>query len=447
MSIDKSFLKNINVIYVEDEDEIRTLTAGVLSKFVNSVTEAVNGAEGLELFKKHNEDGSKLDTIDLIITDINMPKMNGLDMLEQISLIDSTVPSIVTTAHNDADFLKKAINQRVRGYVSKPLNIHSLIDTIVLAVEPKYLKDKLEKTNKHLKDEIKEKTMELRSILDAQDNMILVINEEKLSEVNKTLLNFFNLDTMESFQEKYGCISSTFIENDNYFYTKNYETWIDEIIKLEDIKRVVKIKNFNGDDVIFQVDIKSFINTTKHFVVSFTDITQLKQYTYELQYKANHDNLTKLYNRQKLNDELNKEVLRENRYKHGLSLLMFDIDDFKNVNDTYGHDIGDVVLIDIANILKDSTRSTDIACRWGGEEFMVLLPETNITDTINIAETIRKNVENYKFSNVELQITISIGAVEFIVDVDDKETFIKHADVAMYKAKNSGKNQVVVYEK
>ena len=157
MMMNKDFLKDINVLYVEDEDAIRELTASFLSSFVHQIVEAKDGTEGLEVFSKHHND-EDLEKFDLIITDINMPKMNGLEMLEEISKINHLIPSIVTTAHNDSAFLKQAINQRVRGYVSKPLNMHNLIDSIVLVSEPKYLRDKLEKLNKKLELEIEKKT-------------------------------------------------------------------------------------------------------------------------------------------------------------------------------------------------------------------------------------------------------------------------------------------------
>ncbi len=443
--MNKDFLNDINILYVEDENDVRILTSNILEKFLNRTVQASNGKEGLELFKKYNEDEKSEFKIDLIVTDINMPKMNGLEMIREIHKIDYTIPTVITTAHSDADFLKEAIKLRVRGYVTKPLKIDDLIDTIRIAVEPKYLKDKLEHLNKQLSLEVEEKTLELRSILDSQENMILVFNEEKVSSANKTFLNFFNLHNINEFIEQNRPISSYFIQKENSFYTQESD-WLSEIIQLEDMKRLVRMKNSLNEERIFRVDIKTFFYQTKHFVVSFTDITELQEYTYELQYKATHDSLTKLYNRQKFNEELNKEILREKRYKHNLSILMFDIDDFKNINDTYGHDVGDIVLIDLSKILKQSIRATDYAARWGGEEFMVLLPETSIDETSRIAQTIRENVETYQPLHIKLPITISIGVAEFKADIDTKDSFIKNVDVALYQAKKGGKNQVVKYE-
>ena len=445
--MNKDVLKKINILYVEDEDEVRSLTTNVLSKFVNSLVEAINGKEGLELFKKHNGENSPLnESFDLVITDINMPKMDGLEMLRGINEIDHAIPSIITTAHNDADFLKKAINQRVRGYVSKPLNLHDLMDSIILAVEPKFLKDQLISANKNLEEQVEEKTLELRSIIDSQENLILVMDNNETSSVNKTLLDYFGAKDLGDFKEKFRCMSSLFLNEEDYFYVKDPNNWVEEIGTFDDIKRVVKMKNVRDEIKIFQVSITSFFFNTKHYVVSFTDITDLKNYTHEMQYQATHDNLTKLYNRQKLNDELNKEVLREKRYEHGFSLIMFDIDDFKMVNDTYGHDIGDVVLQNISKITMDSIRSTDYAARWGGEEFMILLPETNLENTNKIAQTIREEIEIFDFDGVDGHITVSIGVAVFDKEKEDKESILKHVDIALYDAKNNGKNQVINYK-
>lgn len=442
----KECLKNITLLYVEDEEDVRELTATFLSKFVHQVVSAKNGQEGLDLFKKHHEN-KDIDDIDIVITDINMPKMNGLKMLSEINKIDHSISFIVITAHDDSSFLKEAMNLRVRSYVNKPLDMHELIDSILVVYEPVYLKKELVKLNDKLTLKVQQKTYELQSILDAQDNLILVTIGDGSVDVNQTLLDFFGYENTNELTSKHEFFSELFEQKEEFFTPKNASDWVSEIMQLEDTDRVVIMKNLKGKDRIFRVNVKSFVFHTKHFVISFTDITDLKNYTYELQYQATHDNLTKLYNRQKLNDDLVKEIIRENRYRHGLSLMMLDIDKFKNVNDTYGHDVGDIVLKDLSQIILNSIRSTDYACRWGGEEFLILLPETVLEQSFNIAEKIRKNVENYVNPVISHKITISIGTAQFERDKDDVGTFVKKVDLAMYEAKKTGRNKVVKYEK
>lgn len=444
--MNKSILKATNVLYVEDEEAVRSLTSNILGKFVNSLVEAKDGQEGLDLFTKHNIEENEYEPFHVVVTDISMPIMDGLEMIAKINTLDNNIPTIITTAHSDTGFLQNAIKQRVRGYVNKPLKLNELVDTILLAVEPLFLKNKLIESNKNLEAQVAEKTLELRSILDSQENLILVMNEDEISSVNKTLLDFIGVDNIDQFKEKYEHINKLFLPSEKYFSSMS-NNWIDEMEQLDSMEKIVKMKCCNDNERIFQVNITSFFFETKHYVLSFTDITELKNYTYKLQYQATHDNLTKLFNRKKLNDELTKEIEREKRYKHEFSVIMFDIDNFKSINDTYGHDVGDIVLIDVSKITINSVRTTDIPSRWGGEEFMVILPETSISNAMITAENIRKNIESFKFKSLTNSVTVSLGVVQFDRDIDNKESILKKVDLALYDAKHSGKNKVVKYEK
>jgi diguanylate cyclase (GGDEF)-like protein len=261
---------------------------------------------------------------------------------------------------------------------------------------------------------------------------------------NKTFLNFFGFNSLAQLHEADIHLCEHFIKDDEHFSCSDESNWIKDIVNLEKMHRIVLLEDKNNQQRIFEISVTSFTYETFHYVVSFNDITELKQYTYELQYKATHDNLTKLFNRQKFNDDLKHEILRVQRYGHTLSLFMFDIDDFKSVNDTYGHDVGDYVLIKISEIILDTIRKTDITARWGGEEFMVLLPETNIGGCMKIAQNVRKNVEEFHFEGIDRSITISIGAIEYN-EQSDRDTLIKNVDIALYEAKHNGKNQVVKY--
>ena len=127
-------------------------------------------------------------------------------------------------------------------------------------------------------------------------------------------------------------------------------------------------------------------------------------------------------------------------YEDIFSLLMLDIDYFKNVNDTYGHDVGDYVLKELCSTIKNMIRKTDIFGRWGGEEFLLILPNTNKDEAISIATKIRNIIENHKFDYIP-QVTISIG-VSVYNEKSRKEIFLKKVDDALYKAKSSGRNCV-----
>ncbi len=154
------------------------------------------------------------------------------------------------------------------------------------------------------------------------------------------------------------------------------------------------------------------------------------------------DNLTGLFNRKKLNEVLSTEISRCKRYEHPLGLIILDIDSFKMVNDTYGHQIGDKVLIELSTILKQHIRSTDLSVRWGGEEFVIVCLETSLEGTLILAENLREVVESYNFSSIGNK-TISLGISEYKKE-DTPDSLIKRADDALYLAKKNGKNRIEV---
>ncbi|MFB6347527.1 MAG: GGDEF domain-containing protein [bacterium] len=168
---------------------------------------------------------------------------------------------------------------------------------------------------------------------------------------------------------------------------------------------------------------------------------------------ANYDQLTGLYDRHRLEDRLTQEVSRSNRYDHNLTLMMLDLDHFKNVNDTYGHTAGDTVLEETGDIIRETCqeniRQSDIAGRYGGEEFCILLPETNYDEALRVAERIRTSLSEMTFTGSdgkEFQVTCSIGIAEYDSSMDSYEELVKAADDALYEAKESGRNQVVTDE-
>lgn len=151
------------------------------------------------------------------------------------------------------------------------------------------------------------------------------------------------------------------------------------------------------------------------------------------------DPLTKLYNKSFFETYLAQEVGRAWRHQHQLSLIMGDIDHFKNINDTYGHLKGDAVLVEMGKILRQYCRQSDIPVRWGGEEFAILLPETDLAGGRNLAERIRQAVEAHQFEGVS-HITSSFGVASLKTDGQD---LVKRADEALYEAKKKGRNTVI----
>lgn len=167
----------------------------------------------------------------------------------------------------------------------------------------------------------------------------------------------------------------------------------------------------------------------------------------KLEEAASHDPLTGLLNRREMGRILNSESLRTRRYKRPFSLIICDIDGFKKINDTYGHKFGDTVLKMISDIFRNGTRTQECLCRWGGEEFLLLLPETPGGGALIVAERLRKRISEEKivFGKEELSVTMSFGVGEFdpAISIDEN---IELLDKAMYKAKKTGKNRVLTVD-
>lgn len=185
-------------------------------------------------------------------------------------------------------------------------------------------------------------------------------------------------------------------------------------------------------------------------------ISRLLQKINEAQQKlmalASVDDLTQLYNRRYFFERFNQEVERAMRYQRPVSCIILDIDFFKQVNDSYGHLAGDQVLIDIANILKNNCRQSDLAGRYGGEELIILLPETEASGAMIIAERIREMIEEHQTldgKGVVIAVTVSMGIASLtgpeLRNLDKSERIVQYADDALLLAKKKGRNRIELY--
>ena len=212
------------------------------------------------------------------------------------------------------------------------------------------------------------------------------------------------------------------------------------------IGRVREVTARKKDGSLFpaELSVASFPVKEKWYAVgSIRDVTERKAYENQLTRLATTDSLTNLYNRRHFLAVSEMELSRTKRYKKDLTALMLDIDHFKSVNDTYGHYIGDVVLKSVADSLKNTVRTSDITGRLGGEEFAILLPETDMESAKVIAERIRMEISRKRFpENEALAVTISIGLTEFKPGRSVSD-MLKMADQALYQAKQEGRNRVV----
>ena len=192
------------------------------------------------------------------------------------------------------------------------------------------------------------------------------------------------------------------------------------------------------------------VDDQNRFILFIVDISEFKQTERELYHQATHDALTGAFNRRHMESTVVAEYGRCRRHQHALTLMMLDIDHFKSINDNYGHDVGDKVLREFAERLQQEIRKTDILCRVGGEEFLLILPETENSDALQLAEKLRRSIAEASFNTDKdsgLSITVSVGVYTSLgKEAEGFQEVIQRADRALYQAKASGRNRVVNYE-
>ncbi len=185
-------------------------------------------------------------------------------------------------------------------------------------------------------------------------------------------------------------------------------------------------------------------NEIKYLFIYVQDVTEVATYEQKLLEMNMMDSLTGIFNRRYLETKLNEEFKRHKRYARPLSMIMFDIDYFKRINDEYGHQCGDYVIKSVSSRVSSLSRNLDCLFRYGGEEFCCLLPETSLDSAINVADRFRLAVEELEsdFDGHIIKVKISLGVAELMKDIESPEMLLKKADDALYQAKKEGRNRV-----
>jgi len=298
---------------------------------------------------------------------------------------------------------------------------------------------------KQTQKQLMEQKRYLQSILDSQDNMIIVANTEQIHEVNISFLQFFGFYSTDDMLKNYGRISAMTVEMEGYMKPDDARTmWLENVTADMDggQYRMIAFKQEGSDNIrYFSMKIRPLSIESDMYVVEFSDVTALEERSKEFENRSNYDPLTRIYNRRRFLELLDAGIKNAIRINHELSIVFFDIDHFKNINDTYGHNTGDEVLKGLSSLTAATIRSTDIFARWGGEEFLILIESTSLENATRMAEKLRKTIAAYSFPDVK-NITCSFGVTSYSRD-ETGETFISRADSALYRAKEGGRNRVV----
>lgn len=283
----------------------------------------------------------------------------------------------------------------------------------------------------------------LQRIIDLQDNMVIVSDGRRLRFANRQFNHFFGVKGLEDFLQHNSCVCERFIPGDNYYAKRQPdEDWMAALEALPAEKRIVRMESQAGELASFLVRQSALGECSS--VVTFSDITATLQERDFYQYLAQHDRLTGAKNREYLYHRFEKFCAAAKRGNRALALILFDIDHFKQINDVYGHNVGDEVLKTLVQLLKERIRVHDTLIRWGGEEFIVLAEVDASKAALTLAEHLRFEIEQAGFKGVE-RVTSSFG-VALVKDYEPLKNAVSRADKALYAAKDAGRNRVELAE-
>ncbi|QEK12413.1 EAL domain-containing protein [Crassaminicella thermophila] len=421
--IEKIFEKRKSVILVVDDSKLMRATFRQFLKNEGyDVIEAKNGIEALYIFKEIKPD--------IVLMDFVMPGIDGVNACAQLQKLPDgkNTPVIMITSLEDENSVNLAFEAGATDYISKPIN---------WAVLRQRLKRLLHA--RHMEITLNQSEAFARSIIDHANEGIITIDIDGI-------IKYINPATEQIF----GYLSSEIIGKNicvlipNFNYCDNFNN----NAKLMDMNK--EIIGHRKDHSTLPIDLtisKFYVEEKCFFTLMLRDITERKQYEEMIKYQAFYDSLTDLPNRLLLKERITFEISHAKHTNQKLAVMYLDLDRFKLINDTLGHDTGDKLLKEIAGRLKSCIGEDDTVARLGGDEFVILLQ--GIKHEEKVAKIANKILEGIRqpliIDNHELYITISIGVAIYPDDGEDDETLLTNADVAMYRAKEKGKNNFQLY--
>lgn len=399
--------------------------AKVITTFLNNngfETETVNnGEEAIQIACDSNH-------LDLILMDIELAgKLNGIDASKIINKYKE-IPIIFLTANTSKSVIDQIKDVTAYGFVKKGADNASLLATIEMAL-------KLYAVN----DDLKNKDSILTTIIySAMDGMIMIDMDGNVSLWNPAAERLFGYSSNE-------IIGKNILKELNIveIHYKDYKNGSEKNESMSEVfkGKIIETRAQHKNGHI--IDIESSISTLKiknndYILGIIRDVSESKRANEELQNLTVTDYLTNTYNRRFFIQKLEEEIERSKRNENIFSIVMFDIDHFKRINDQFGHNCGDLVLKGIAGMVKNRIRKIDCFARWGGEEFMLLLPDTTIDKTKGLVEELRRSISEINIPCVD-KVTASFGVVEYC-NKYTADMLMQNVDNMMYKAKTEGRN-------
>ena len=439
----------VTILIVDDNPENIALLSRVMKMNGYGVEVAENGSRAVEV--------TRTLLPDLILLDINMPGMDGFEVCGRLKDDERTreIPVIFVSASDNAEEKARAFRNGGVDYILKPFDYKEVQARVENHLALHHLRVQLEQVNHKLAERVEELT---------KSRELLAERERRLSAFVRALPNLsFIMDEQGRYLEVIANETSLLAARphdltghliEDVLPPKEGAKILDAIgqaIQTEQVQVIeYKIPVLAGSERWFEGRItlmeKGGAGDSK-VVLMASDITERVQLYQEVQRLANLDVLTGCFNRRHFMSLAAIEIQRAIRYKRPLSFLMMDIDRFKDFNDQYGHQIGDQLLCNLVNLCQKQLRYVDVLGRYGGEEFVVLMPETAADGALLASERLRDKIEKLKMrtGEDELSITVSMGLTSVergVLEAPTLDMLIKAADKALYAAKAAGRNCV-----
>ena len=376
-------------------------------------------------------------SFDAVLLDLGLPDSNGLEALQRLQKCKPRVPVIVLTGQEDEETAASALHMGAQDYLFKgQIDTHMLFRSIRYAIERQRVQAELKASEERFKRAIMDSAFP--TMIHAEGGQVLQINRI-WTEITGYELQ--DIQTIELWAEK------AFDENREHV-KKHIEGLYSIAARTEEGEYPIKVKNGETRIWVFSSAPVGSLSDGRRLIMSMAvDITERKQMEEIIRHQATHDTLTGLPNKFLFMDLLRLEMNEARRNNRKLAVLFLDLDRFKDINDTLGHDIGDHLLIEVAARLKECVRDSDIVSRIGGDEFNILL--SGILGSEDVSTVPRKILAGlqkpFVISSNVLHVTASIGISVYPDDSAVGEGLLKYADIAMYHAKEVGKNNYQFY--
>jgi diguanylate cyclase (GGDEF)-like protein len=459
------------ILVVDDSQHMREFFAdSVLRPAGYTVLTAPDGRAGLKMAQAHRPD--------LIVADLQMPGLSGLELKRALGEAGDTTPMILVTAEGSEKIASQATLAGIAYYLPKPVDVDVMLTAINRALAVERLRRERAEALRALEQRVHQlETLQGigRALTESRDisQVMVIVLEAAVRLTGADGGALFLLDgrtaqlALRAVQGKRDgavravnepaadTVAAQVVRNNQPLIGRSNSTQRGTTGSLSypvlyvplrvrehmvgalavDSRR--QARDFTANDV-------GPLSTLADYAAVAINNAQLFE---ELNIQSNTDGLTGLFNRRHFFTLAEREFQRARRFSRSLSVIMLDIDHFKRVNDTYGHAAGDQVLIEIAHRMRASIRNIDVLGRYGGEEFAMVLPETELPGAGLLAERLRKTIAATVVNTVggPVTVTVSMGVAPFAPEVADFTALIHNADLALYAAKQAGRNQVLPY--